>query len=145
MGWWGKGIMQGDPALDAEGEIADLFGFEDLLSDEPIDKVKQLLTERQDDVYRHFKTRPTYYIENSVGHQVLAYLMLQYGATFDEGMKEALVESISNDMWALQDEERRGEIDHLIECLNKYDGTPIHIENKGLIETISETFKKPNK
>lgn len=151
MGWWSTDIMGGDTPLDFKSEIIDEFLKKDQFHDglvkikEAFDRVPEKgLNGLIPHIVRTwgYKVGDSSYVDEvSIGYQVLAVLMMKCGATIPDSTRVLMRESISQDGWATENEERKGKIEFLLQSLASYNGTPIHIKSKGLIETWEEKMK----
>lgn len=136
MGWWGHGVMQGDQPLDIQYVIFDSLGIPEL-EDTPENNelIKKLLTDNQSELVDNAGEVDE---DISIVHQVLAYIMMQYGVLIKEEVKAKLIDSINQDEWASEDRERMAEIVSFVKTLVEYDGTPKRVEYKGLFQVIGE-------
>lgn len=87
-------------------------------------------------ITRYSKKWGLSYENESVLCQVVAYAALESGCPLSPEHKDVLTEGAKRDVWATEDSRRREHIDALVIALQNYDGTPVDLENVGLIESI---------
>ena len=136
MGWWGTGIMQGDPPLDMECVIYRLMEVDQYVDDNKHLVVKAL-SEKQGFLFTEI-SKYKYKEDIHIGHEVLATMIMAYGVKMQPNIKSLLISSIEQDDWAKGDSERKQVIEKFISVISVYDGTPVLIKEKGLMQTIME-------
>jgi len=152
MGWWSTTIMGGDTPLDFKSTIFDLIG-RDQFNDRgakvrvPLEKAQSLfLKGKMDDILNRWgcgKPDEEFYREyKSIGFQVLAVLMMEYGCEIKPELKGLMREWISQDGWGKEDYERRGHVDDLLKKLDGYNGSPVKVKSESLFSKFFEMKKE---
>jgi hypothetical protein len=154
MGWWSVDILGGDTPLDFKGAIYEQLN---------LDQFKSLVAVRKSafsaKTGEEFNDMISSIIErwgcgelgtpfnnemHSIGYQVLAVEIMDCGATIPEETLAKMAEWIPKDPWSQEDTERREKVNELIYALNVYDGVPLRIRSKGLMEVFSARIQKDN-
>jgi hypothetical protein len=136
MGWWSTDIMGGDTPLDYEDEFFDICEVEKFPEGGGTASLtKGDLESKLSDILRFLNENQ--WGESNIGFQVLAVLMMKAGAEMSMPVKVRMLEAISSDEWAQENDERAIVINGLYEALKVYDGkTPIYIKSRGLFEVM---------
>lgn len=122
MGWFGKGIMDGDPALDWAGTLCDIIGVLDVEKIyKPSPEVRGALETRQHMLKKRVE-REVDSDERNIGWQVLAVMIMQQGAAMSDTVRANCMAALENDEWAMSDMERRIYANDMIAILEAYDG-----------------------
>ena len=149
MGWWSTDIMGGDTPLDFKSVIIDdKLGLDQFkakpaqvkaafegLSEKSINEMIPRIVNKWGCGEEGSDSHNDYL---SMGYQVLAVLMMECGAQIRPTTFKKMEKYIPLDQWALSDDERNAAIDNLLKVLFRYDGTPIKINSKGLLEVFAE-------
>jgi hypothetical protein len=144
MGWWSTDIMGGDTPLDYKDAFFDICEVNEFPEDDSrVELTKEDLEQNLTQILQFLNENK--WGESSIGFQVLAVLMMKAGAKIDMPVKVRMLEAISTDEWAQEDEEREVAIKGLYEALSVYDGkTPIYIKSRGLFEVMFDKLGGQN-
>jgi len=135
MGWWSADIMGGDTPMDMEIVIYQAL---DLDTDSPLPKEIDL-----EPMLKKVKDDDEYWLGEgaNIFYQVLGVMMMKYGCTIPDHLKNQMIDAAKNDEWAKEDgeDERKDVMTGFIQALELYDGTkPIVIRSRGLFEVMCE-------
>jgi hypothetical protein len=130
MGAWDKSILGNDTSMDFIGDIDDICGRKyENVDDYSGDKVpamsKELLENNQLEILDYFKSKDV----NIFAFQVLATLMVEYGAIFEKNILDICISSLERDVWMLEDFERSYNIKYLLNILKNYKNIPTEYED----------------
>lgn len=158
MGWWGKGVMEGDGPCDLEAEfsgmmevlIPGLSAHLDLLDDLDQDgeeykqeqpKLMTLIKEWLD-VPENQKAAIDRFLtidneEANVKTQVFGVQLMQHQIVMTPEIKAEIIKAAQCDFWANEDEGRKAVMDEFIADVTKYDGSePIVYEDNSTVALI---------
>lgn len=154
MGWWGVQVMEGDPALDAEG-----FIFDQLLEGLPESSPNNDEDEDGDEkIWQRLKVRgvankilasikdefcaqdPLDDLEDMNIHiQVLGEAIMCGGGLMPKAVRTACINAAKNDVWASEDDDRRAAMNEYAERVRNYvDGVPIQPISHGLLDALAQ-------
>lgn len=153
MGWWGKGIMEGDSPSDASYCIEQAVIPSDLLQklDDAYEDEERYLKLQEEvtalfknpdtvtDIFNRLGEINTAGVEGEIMVQVFGVTIMGRGGVLNDVQRAAVRQGFLDDEWAQEDAERKAVVDAAIAQLDAYDNaTPTEIESKGLLETIAE-------
>jgi hypothetical protein len=143
MGWFGKGILDGDEPMDFQSEIEAVCGWnytiggkgnkrEDYVSKDSLEKVQLKLYKRW------YEKKESYFC-----FQVLAAMMVEVGAKFEPEVLEISKKCLQADDWAKQNFERWYHINYLLKILENYNETPtLYWDNNLSYKTLEDKGEK---
>lgn len=144
MGWWGHGIMEGDPPYDVRDGLVDALGFPDGDDDGPWDSdpelARRLLASRRTEWYLDAIRGSR---DKDIAAFVVAYMHMAVGAPLDGRLRQE-VERAGKGLSAdaehfTNPEERRTNVASFSQHVLAYDDkTPWQPVSKGLFEKIAE-------
>lgn len=147
MGWWGHGVMEGDPPMDAECDVLDALGDinAERTNGDNIDpwedggyaRLVALLKEDgvTTEVYNRLQGQDD---DNGILWQAFGEMIITSGGILPVDVKERCINAARSDDWAAYEPKRKAAMDRYVERLEAYTGTPLESEDKGLLETIGE-------
>jgi len=151
MGWWSEDIMGGDTPLDFQSFIYDKLKIDHGQRTKiQIKKAFQGMSETQ--LLRMIPSIVTkmgcgepgsdfHNDHTSIGYQVLALEMMSCGVRIQPSLFKQMEKWIPQDLWALECDTRNSKVDFLLKKLYSYDGVPVRIESKGLLEVFHDRIK----
>ena len=142
MGWWSATIMGGDSPMDIEVDVQRLLGlYTDGMEDYPdweedpartraaleavsLDQWQAFIAKQWDD--EHYR---------DITCQVIAYMHITVGARLPQELSGlAIAASLREDLSGWRDpDERQAQLDHFVDQLTHYDGTPTPPAEEGLV------------
>ena len=140
MGWWSTSIMGGDSPLDFEDEFYGIAGVDKYPERGTRNELSKEVVEKNFDKFVSVVKKCDY--EPEVGWQVLAVVALSAGIDIPVSAMAEMKHACMNDPWAKENDSRKRSVESLLDALNNYNGTPIIITSKGLLEVFNDTNKK---
>jgi len=141
MGWWDSGIMGGDTPLDYQNVIHDILGIgydENLTS-------AQLPDPKLRDIISHAESSGWLEFEPWIFWEVLAAILMGAGAAMPDDIRANAVSAVDSeiasdaiDNWK-KPAERRARLSELRQAVEAYDGTPVTLNETGLLEKMDES------
>lgn len=123
MGWFGKGIMDGDAPLDWMGAFMHILEApEDARYDKPDPKLRVRIESRQHILAERVR-RERDDQERNVGWQVLGVLIMAQGARMSNDVRGAIHVALVQDEWAKTELERKIYVREMSEIVDDYDGS----------------------
>jgi hypothetical protein len=150
MGWWSTDILGGDTPYDVAGELELWLGLQPPGSDDstvPLHmpdnwsaEERVIVADAIDD-YDGTKLltalRKVFTDESSViATQVLGLLVISSGADMSDDLRKAVLDACQRDQWAKEDSRRTRKIAAFAALVKDYDGTPVAIKQRGLLEMM---------
>jgi hypothetical protein len=149
MGWWATDTFGGDMPLDIVGDIEEQLGIPELY---PVDswsrptrhQVREAMTPARQEAMLHryrgdIGDTPEHNLQWSTVTQVLTCIVMASGAELSGELREAALQAAQQDIWAQEDQGRRGSVDIFASTVEDYKpGTPTTIPHKGLVQTLLE-------
>ena len=140
MGAWSETIMGGDSPLDAEVFILRFVGLSEQGGDsfdwkDAPDVLRQALEMKTSYDWEKFLNGQ---YEREIAAQVIALLHLETGAALPSCIAKEAIKSCEQEdirIWS-RPERRRFYLDHFIDQIKNYNGTPTPIPEEGLFEVI---------
>lgn len=146
MGWWSTTIMSGDDPLDGEGWIMNEIGIKYEFESGSYDSVqsKKRLEVEQENILAKIdkEIENGYYESNFIYKQVLGVLLMRYGCSIKQNVKEQIIEAANSDTWSSGNLERKKHLDEFVNTLNEYEGEPTEITSEGLFQKIAQHLGK---
>lgn len=138
MGWWGHGVMQGDPPYDAEHAIYLV------LTGEPSEdydgwRNDAITALKAEGAVQKLLDDDSWGDDDGIAIQVLGYLCMTHGVSIDL-FKDQLIASVDGDEWAQSNDERKSAMQHFRAQIDAYNGTAMDLssQDKGLLATIAD-------
>jgi len=138
MGWWDCGIMGGDTPLDYRDSIHKMLGLEfglKLSGQLPDSKLREII--------RHAESDGWLEDEPWIFWEVLAFIIMEAGAAMPDDIQASAISAVGDELasgaienWKKPDE-RRARLREFQQAVKAYDGTPIRLNEVGLLERIA--------
>jgi hypothetical protein len=132
--------MGGDSPLDFEDAFYGITGVDKFPEGGGMTKLNRESVEKNFDKFVSVVKKCDY--EPEVGWQVLAVTAIGAGAKIPVVAMSEMKQACVNDSWAKENDDRKRSVESLLDALNNYNGTPIIITSKGLLEVLNDTNKK---
>ena len=140
MGWWGPGLLEGDPPMDTLCFLGDHIGIEDLYPLDFDDSAAAQVRSALEGLGESVLEDPN--LNNSEALPVVAATYLQSGAAMPEKVKVAALVAIRKDAfggdgWRDGGAERKAVMAWLEAAVLAHEpGKRVDIESRGLLETV---------
>jgi len=134
MGWWDCGIMGGDTPMDYRDGIHDMLGLG--WDDEPT--ADQLPDARLREIIQHAETDGWTSHEPWIFWEVLAVVVMKAGADMPADIRADILSAVGDELAMDNWGNRHERLQELRRAVEAYDGTPVTLSEKGLIERIVE-------
>lgn len=154
MGWWSTTIMGGDTPLDFKSEFYRVIKM-DQFKDKGV-RVKKAFEQAQtqfisgeiDKIMNSWgcgKPDESFYKDyKSIGFQVLSVLMMENGCELNPELKQMMLEWIPQDSWTQEDDERKKNVDDLLNKVNNYNNKVTTVKGEGLFEVLAKSLRPEN-
>lgn len=122
MGWFGKGIMDGDPPLDWIGAFMTVLDApEDARYDKPDPKLRSAIETRQHMLAERVR-RERDKEELNIGWHALGVMIMAQGAKMSNDVRHSVIIALDQDKWAKTEIERMLYVQEMKEIVEAYDG-----------------------
>jgi hypothetical protein len=139
MGWWGTGVLEGDPSLDVLCHIETLIGHDDLYPLEAIDEpdvVARLLVGYPGGLSKLAEDSDDSYYQG-LSTQVVGVVAMAVGAVLGD-FADKVRAAARDDDWAGTDSDRRASMDQLVAAVDGHAGRATIVPNRGLFDAIAD-------
>ena len=161
MGWWSEDILGGDTPLDMMSGIEEALGIRGYNNGRngglyPVDDIEKGLktaareainSKTTQEVFEGVLSQNWFSAEDDedciIFDQVFAVIVMAVGADMSKEDKARFVASSYDpdlDGWGGNKDKRQAALDNLKEAIEAYDGTPIVINSKGLLQAACEAM-----